>query len=263
MDITNTNILISGGGIAGCTLAYFLKQYGFTPVVVESAPEFKRIGYLLGLNLQIGQQVAERMGLLEELNRFEVPLTKNIWYDMYGRLLKKYELDSKTHTAVTGILINRADLHLALYGAVKNDVEFRFGDEIASIAQQEKHVEVAFASGNQEAFDLVISADGVHSRTRELVFGKGFEKYLGKAYFAFIVPKRTNTPVVRERELIGIRGNGFWIGYGLHSSDASEEPEVGGYVFYEAQPFVALPPKDRCSYMIEHYGKYNKNFLHL
>ena len=47
------------------------------------------------------------MGILETLKSFEAPLTKNMWYDMHGRLLKKYELDSKTHAAVTGILINR------------------------------------------------------------------------------------------------------------------------------------------------------------
>lgn len=257
-------ILISGGGIGGCTLAYFLKQYGFTPVVVEVVPEFKRIGYLLALNLQIGQQIAQRMGLLEELKRFEVPLTKNRWYDMHGRLLKQFELDSETNATVNGLFINRADLHLTLYDAVKNDVEFRFGEEIASIAQNETIVEVTFTNGQEEMFDLVIGADGIHSKTRQLVFGKGFEKYLGQAYFAFIIPDRTETPVAGERELISIRGNGFWIAYALHSTKKSQgKSEVGGYIFHEAQPFVALPPKDRHSYMIEHYGKYDKNFLHL
>lgn len=64
-------ILISGGGIGGTTLAYFLRQQGFTPVTVESAPAFKRIGYLLALNKQIGQKVADKMGVLGTLKTFE------------------------------------------------------------------------------------------------------------------------------------------------------------------------------------------------
>ena len=116
---------------------------------------------------------------------------------------------------------------------VKDDVEFRFGDELTSIQQQENNVEVSFTSGKKEAFDLVVGADGVHSKTRELVFGKGFEKDLDKAYFAFIVPDRTKTSIARERELIGIKGDGFWIAYDIQPT---EESEIGGYIFREAKP---------------------------
>jgi 2-polyprenyl-6-methoxyphenol hydroxylase-like FAD-dependent oxidoreductase len=39
MSVANTNVLISGAGIAGPTLAYWLRRYGFTPTVVERAPK--------------------------------------------------------------------------------------------------------------------------------------------------------------------------------------------------------------------------------
>ena len=32
------NVLISGAGIAGPTLAFWLEKYGFAPTLVESAP---------------------------------------------------------------------------------------------------------------------------------------------------------------------------------------------------------------------------------
>ncbi|HEY4420896.1 MAG TPA: NAD(P)-binding protein, partial [Pseudonocardia sp.] len=34
----NANILISGAGIAGPALAYWLRENGFTPTIVEQAP---------------------------------------------------------------------------------------------------------------------------------------------------------------------------------------------------------------------------------
>lgn len=40
--LTNSKVLISGGGIAGCTLAFFLKQYSFPPTAVEAAPICRR-----------------------------------------------------------------------------------------------------------------------------------------------------------------------------------------------------------------------------
>ncbi len=249
-------ILISGGGIGGLALAYWLKKYGFTPVVVESAPEFKRIGYLLALNLQIGQVVAEKMGILEKLKTFEVHLTNNIMYDMNERLIMNVNATPKQHAENTGLMLNRADLHNTLYDLVKGDVEIRMGQEVTSIVQDENGAQVTFTNNKTEIFDLVISADGVHSKTRELVFGKGFEKNIGTAYFAFIIPNRTGAPVAGKNDLVMIRGKDFILAY-----HAISDKEIGGYIFHKAEPFVALDPKDRRAYMIEQYGKYNKKFL--
>jgi 2-polyprenyl-6-methoxyphenol hydroxylase-like FAD-dependent oxidoreductase len=74
----HAKILVSGGGIAGCTLAWFLERSGRVPVVVEAANEFRRVGYLLALNRQIGQKVADKMGVLQQLRAFELPLPKNV-----------------------------------------------------------------------------------------------------------------------------------------------------------------------------------------
>jgi 2-polyprenyl-6-methoxyphenol hydroxylase-like FAD-dependent oxidoreductase len=40
-------ILISGAGIAGPTLAYWLAEYGFEPTIVEAAPHLRSGGYLV------------------------------------------------------------------------------------------------------------------------------------------------------------------------------------------------------------------------
>ena len=45
MSTKNTTILISGASIAGPTLAYWLKRSGFTPTVIERAPQLRAGGY--------------------------------------------------------------------------------------------------------------------------------------------------------------------------------------------------------------------------
>jgi len=40
-------VLISGGGIAGLTVAYWLHQYGCVPVVIDQAEEIRRDGYAI------------------------------------------------------------------------------------------------------------------------------------------------------------------------------------------------------------------------
>ena len=40
-------VLISGAGIAGTTLAYWLLHYGFEPTIVEAAPKLRTGGYII------------------------------------------------------------------------------------------------------------------------------------------------------------------------------------------------------------------------
>lgn len=251
-------ILISGGGLAGCTLAYFLRKFDIAPVIVEAAPQFRRVGYLLALNEQIGQKVAQKMGVLERLKTVELPLTKNTLYDISGKLIFQYELDHQTHNQRVGLMLNRADLHVALYDTIRDKVEFRMGQTIAALIQSEKGVIVTFNNGKQETFDLVIGADGVHSNVRRLVFGEGFEKHMGQAYFAFVVPNRTKKRVAQENEAVVVRGDGFAIAY--HELGTAE---IGGYVFHEERIPERLAPNERRAFMLQTYGRYDSNFRHI
>ena len=64
--MNNSHILISGAGIAGPTLAFWLTRYGFTPTVVEHAPKPREGGYLIDFR-GTGIEVAERMGIMSRV----------------------------------------------------------------------------------------------------------------------------------------------------------------------------------------------------
>jgi 2-polyprenyl-6-methoxyphenol hydroxylase-like FAD-dependent oxidoreductase len=67
--------------------------------------------------------------------------------------------------------IQRADLSRLLYDHSRERVEYRFGDSIAAVNQTPAGVDVTFERAPSDRFDLVIGADGLHSRVRRLAFG--------------------------------------------------------------------------------------------
>jgi 2-polyprenyl-6-methoxyphenol hydroxylase-like FAD-dependent oxidoreductase len=85
--------------------------------------------------------------------------------------------------------IARSDLALAVYGALDGRVETVFGDTVEGIDDDGHHVSVRFRSGTRRSFDLVVGADGLHSRVRLLAFGpqERFENHLGMVVAAFDV----------------------------------------------------------------------------
>jgi 2-polyprenyl-6-methoxyphenol hydroxylase-like FAD-dependent oxidoreductase len=75
----------------------------------------------------------------------------------------------------------RGDLVRALYDVTRDDIEYRFGDSIRTLQQDDEGVDITFESGENRRFDLVVGADGLHSRVRSLAFGNEelFERYCG------------------------------------------------------------------------------------
>lgn len=83
--------------------------------------------------------------------------------------------------------VRRGDLTDALHTAVRDDVEFLFNDSIDTLDQSGHGVDVTFLGGSRRTFDMVFGADGLHSRTREFLFGpeEQFHRYLGYCFAGF------------------------------------------------------------------------------
>jgi 2-polyprenyl-6-methoxyphenol hydroxylase-like FAD-dependent oxidoreductase len=182
-------ILISGAGIAGPTLAYWLSHHGFEPTLIERAPRLRTGGYVIDF-WGLGVDVAERMGLLPELTRNGYDIREIRLVDRDGGKAGGFSAEvfgRLTHGRY--LSIPRGELAAIVHGKISDRVETIFGDEIREIAQTEGKVHVTFERGKPREFDLVIGADGLHSKVRRLVFGEQsqFEKYLGYKVAAFEV----------------------------------------------------------------------------
>ena len=182
------HILISGSSIAGPALAYWLHQQGITVTIVERAPALRTGGYAVDIRgPALG--VIERMGLRDALRPLESDTLSNSVVDGRGR---RFGHMPRGFGVIDpgDVEILRGDLSRVLYEATRADVRYRFGDSITSLRQSEHHVSVDFQGGERETYDLVIGADGVHSRTRELAFGSesDFAQGLGGCMAIFTAP---------------------------------------------------------------------------
>lgn len=184
MNMRNRRVLISGAGVAGPVLAYWLRRYGFEPTVVELAPALRDGGYPIDVR---GDAVtmARRMGVLERVRAAGIDTAGLSFVDKIGRTAASIELRAmREATGSTDIELSRGDLVRILRDATADDVEYRFGDRITTLTQDESGVRVEFEHAAPGDFDLVLGADGVHSGVRELGFGpeQRFLHYLG-CYF--------------------------------------------------------------------------------
>jgi 2-polyprenyl-6-methoxyphenol hydroxylase-like FAD-dependent oxidoreductase len=170
MTMKNGNVLISGAGIAGITLAWWLRHHGFTPTVVERAPGIRAGGYKIDIR-GAALTVAERMGLLDEIRAKRTGVRRGTVVDADGRSVASMDGDTFGGRAHGDAEILRGDLHRLLHERTEDSVTYLFDDSITALRQTPDGVEVDFAGGRSRTFDLVIGADGLHSVTRALAFG--------------------------------------------------------------------------------------------
>ncbi|MYS81790.1 FAD-dependent monooxygenase [Embleya scabrispora] len=192
-DIRTTpkrKVLISGASIAGPALAFWLNRHGFAVTVVEKASTLRGGGYPIDVR-GTALEVVRRMGIMPRLREAHIDLRRLTFLDGNGS-----EVVSVHPHSVTGgvegrdLEVRRGDLSDALYAAVRDDVEFLFDDSIETLDQSRHGVDVTFRGGGTRTFDMVFGADGLHSHTRELLFGPEgqFHHFLGYCFAVFTMP---------------------------------------------------------------------------
>jgi 2-polyprenyl-6-methoxyphenol hydroxylase-like FAD-dependent oxidoreductase len=163
-------VLVSGAGVAGLTLAYWLQRAGRRPVLVETAPAPRAGGYMIDF-WGPGFTVAERMGLAARLREVGCRVAELRLVDGRGRPSVRLPLSAfERALGERYVSLLRSDLAAELLARVRDSIEIRFDDEIIGLAQTGQGVDVMFRRGAPQRFDLVIGADGAHSKVRRLAF---------------------------------------------------------------------------------------------
>ena len=167
----NQTVLISGAGIAGPTLAYWLARHGFRPTVVERATALRSSGSPVDVRGP-AVDVAEQMGVMPRIRDAATDVTGMRFVNAAGRRVGRVNLRALQQAAGSReVELPRGDLASILSQASRDHAEFLFHDAIVALRQDEHGVSVTFDRAQPRRFDLVIGADGLHSAVRRLAFG--------------------------------------------------------------------------------------------
>ena len=160
-------VLVVGAGVAGVTLAQFLRAAGLDPVLVERRDADADPGYMLGLMPLVDPPMAH-LKVQDAYRERSVPVRRYAMRSRSGRPLRQYSLGSLLQFGdYRGI--SRGELLATLAdagGAVT------YGATVTGLGQQAEVVRAVLSDGASEMtaeFDAVIAADGLNSTTRGMV----------------------------------------------------------------------------------------------
>jgi len=180
------SILISGGGIAGSSLALMLARHPsfmLKPIItlIERSPVPRTTGQAIDIRGP-AVKVIRRIGLEQKIKDRHTTETGLAFVDAEGRTIAQVDStgDPENQSGTSEYEILRGDLAGLLQEDMEaakatTSAEFRvvYGESIKSLEEQEDGVAVHFTNGKvQDAkFDVVVGADGYKSSTRALLFG--------------------------------------------------------------------------------------------
>ncbi|MFF1817947.1 FAD-dependent monooxygenase [Kribbella sp. NPDC058245] len=183
--------LVVGLGISGTSTALALLRAGWTPVLIEKAPQRRSGGYFVGL-FGAGKTAAERLGIADSMHDRTAFDGQTYDVDRFGEW--RAGLGFRDIPGEPWLML-RGDVEQAAFEALPADVEVRYSTVPTKIEQDADGVDVtltntADGSSVTERFDLVVGADGLRSTVRRLAFGPD-ERYLRRLNYmiaAFQLP---------------------------------------------------------------------------
>ncbi|RYE79061.1 MAG: monooxygenase [Oxalobacteraceae bacterium] len=185
-------ILIAGAGIGGLTAALSLLRRGYDVQVCEQAAELREVGAGLQLSPN-GLRALYQLGLGDALAALaSEPEGKEIRLWSTGQTWKLFDL-GKTSVADYGypyFMIYRPDLHKVLIDAVraiKADA-ILLGAQCDGFRQDDEGVTLTLADGRELQGDMLVGADGVHSRIRAQLFGADKPSFSGCLAWRGVIP---------------------------------------------------------------------------
>ncbi len=205
-------IAVVGGGIGGLTAALALLKRGFEVDVYEQAHELREVGAGIQISAN-GNRVLAALGVLEPLKELSCEASgKEIRLWSTGQTWKLFDLgqESIARYGFPYLTVYRPDLIGVLADAVRREKAeaIHLGCRLSNVNPETLLLQ--FENGKTAKADIVVGADGVHSRVRQALFGEGEARFTG------IVAWRGTVPMERLPAHMRRRVGTNWIGPGGH-----------------------------------------------
>jgi len=239
-------ILIVGAGISGLALASFLKKHDHFEIdIIDKSTDWSHLGFTIGI-WDLGRKILSKLDLDNEFDRLGHEVHSLFVTDKDSKhVVRAYHFDDfykKYESAYTHI--SRKDLHDLLLN--NSGCSVRMGISPENIRQENNSVQVLFSDGTKNNYDLVVGADGLHSKVREIIFPNDGIEYTGnRVWFTWIprefVTDQTVTEIVEEREIVNL----------------FDDPTQGCMVLTAPEvPKIFDDPKTRMERIKKHFRKF-------
>jgi 2-polyprenyl-6-methoxyphenol hydroxylase-like FAD-dependent oxidoreductase len=187
-SLTRTRqVVIVGAGIGGLCAAIALRRLDLGVVVLERAGQLREVGAGICLwpnamrvlrRLEVGAAVEEAGAVTTRAS------LRNARGDPLGRGLAH---DPSARFDAPLVAVHRGLLQTILLAGLDQGI-LRLGAECVGVAQDAAGITVRLADGSTERGDLLVGADGLHSRVRAVLMGDGPPRYSGYTAWRGIVP---------------------------------------------------------------------------
>jgi 2-polyprenyl-6-methoxyphenol hydroxylase-like FAD-dependent oxidoreductase len=185
-------VLIVGSGIAGQTLACSLAKRGIECRIVELKSDFQ----ILGSGMYVQNNALRALldiGVTEEIvaRGWHAPDHTSLIADRGGAVLATSTIPPIPGYNLPGTNpIARPVLHEILHAAVEQaQIPLKMGTTVTELRNSDRSCDVVFSDGSEETFDLVVGADGIRSKVRDLVFGEVTPEYSGFSNWRATLPR--------------------------------------------------------------------------
>jgi 6-hydroxynicotinate 3-monooxygenase len=182
-------IAIVGAGLGGVTAGILLQQAGYEVAIYEQAPALARIGAGIGLGpnvLRVFDQIPGMVARMMDIGIIQQSSFSRVW-DTGEILWDRREQKWEQMFGFPALTMHRGDL-LSVLSSYLQPGTIAFKKQLLNIGHRMGGTQLLFTDQHETEADIVIGADGVNSKVREILLGKEEPIYTGFVAFRSIYP---------------------------------------------------------------------------